>query len=194
MPDPLSQCVSHMPDFVCQESLQLDIQRSFFSHCVLWICTFSRRTATALPLGNTLALTTDVQAVTSRLLSDILLLRMPLMSNRALEQIVRAAKSFCLVPLRRPLRTPIKPFIIEARRLRTVARKVGKSHVPAPWVAQRTRKSSSYGVPARHSGQSVSVGHQFYVFALWPSRDFMFARMPTLLRTNVFSCFHRCPV
>ena len=37
----------------------------------------------------------------------------------------------------------LKPLIIEARRLGTVAREVGKSHVPAPWVAQRTRKSSS---------------------------------------------------
>ena len=34
----------------------------------------------------------------------------------------------------------LKPLVLEARRLRTTARRMGKSHVPAPWTAQRVRR------------------------------------------------------
>ena len=154
----------------------------------LWTCAFSKPTAIALPLVSTLSLTTDVQFVTSRLLSDTSLLHMPLMSNRAQEQFVRAAKSFCLLPLSL---SSLRPF--------GLALWVGK------WESLMFRRRGLHSVlanlhpmivVARHNWLSVvSVGHQSYVFLLWPSRNtVMFARMLALLCTNVFECCHLPPV
>ena len=67
------------------------------------------------------------------------LLHMPLMSNRAQEQFVRAAKSFCLVPLRTSRRTPSS-----LSSLRPVGFALWLGKWESLWVAQRTRKSSSH--------------------------------------------------
>ena len=87
----LSQCVSHVPDFVCQECLQLGIQRSFFSKRALDMYLLKAH-GHRPSIGQYMGLITDVQYVTSRLLSDTLLLPMPLVPNRALEPSVRAVK------------------------------------------------------------------------------------------------------
>ena len=46
--------------------------------------------------------------------------------------------------LERVFEEVLKPLLLEARRLRTTARRMGKSHVPAPWTAQRVRRPLPY--------------------------------------------------
>ena len=147
------------------------------------LCTILKPTTIALPLASTLALTTDVQFVTSRLLRYLAVAHATHAKPRS-----GAIRSCCQVILssfiEKVPEDTLKPLIIEACRLRTVARKMGKSHVPTRGLHSVLATLHLMMVIARH----VTVGHQSYVFHLWPSRNpVMFAWMLALLCTKA-SC------
>ena len=142
-PDHLSHCVSHVPDFVCQECLQLDIQRSFFlTPCSGYAPAQSTR---PLPSGQYIGL--DNRCPVYHVTFVLRYLAVAQAShvnprsgaNRSCRRVILSGST------EKVSDDILKPLLlIEARRLRTVARKMGTYHVPARWVAQRTRKPPSY--------------------------------------------------
>ena len=142
-PDPLSHCVSHVPDFVCQECLQLDIQRSFF----LTPCSGYAPAQSTRPLPSGQYIGRDNRCPVYHVTFVLRYLAVAQTShvkprsgaNRSCRRVTLSGST------EKVFDDILKPLLlIEARRLRTVARKMGTYHVPARWVAQRTRKPPSY--------------------------------------------------
>ena len=148
-----------MPEFVCQEYLQLDIQRSFFSKRALYmhlVKAHGHRPSIGQYIGP------DNRCPVCHVTFALRYLAVAL---------APFSKSF--VPPRhlsgsieKVSQVTDKPLIVEARRLRTAARE--------KWGSLMFRLRGLHSVPenlhpmmviARHNRQSVSVGHQSYVFS-----------------------------
>ena len=172
-PDPLSQCVSHVPDCVGQECLQLDIQRSFFLQRALdkhLLKTHNHRPSIGQYIGpdNRCSVCHVTFALRYLAVAHASRVKPRSGANRSCHQVILSGS------IEKVSEDTLKR--LEARRLRTVARKGGKYHIPAPCGSLSFPVNlHPMMVTAHQSRQGVCVGHQCYVFPLWPSRD-----LPTL--------------
>ena len=175
------------------KSASTSVHSEAFSLSVLWTCTSLEYTAIARPSVSTLALTTVVLCIMQRFLSDTVLLPMPLVSNRALEKFVRAAKSFYLVLLRRSQMTPFGLSLMRHDGFAPWHGEWAGPIFPAPKVPQRTRKASPYDGDC--PPQPAKCRRWAPVFPQRsPPNLLLFVRMVTLLFANVFVGFHWHPV
>ena len=140
-PDPREQSSTPVPQFACQECLHIGSQRSFFSQRALDMHLVRvHRSSIRQYIGpdnrrpvchKTFALRRNAIARASRI-----------------KPCSGEIHSCCQVILSGSVeKVPddtLRPLVDDARWLRTVARRMGRSHFPAPWGHQRTRKASPY--------------------------------------------------